>query len=283
LIEVDSEEATRLMKLIRRHRLRSKYDVRVLEEGEGDVWSIWRDEGGRDGVEWTAHSFSGSQSKDASDSSTVNQDNQMIGCIDPRAPGLGKRIVRPGKQSLEEVLGEDLDLTETSQDSYKIRRYLNGVPEGQQELLREKALVQDSNLDYMGAVDYRKGCYVGQELTIRTFHTGVVRKRILPLMLYDSGDPVPEKLEYKNGIAAEIPEGTEIVKLQSKRKGTGKWISGVGNLGLGLVRLETMAGPGQEEEFVFSTDDDGNHTKVKAFIPSWHLGNPYSKPLGRSS
>ena len=30
------------------------------------------------------------------------------------------------------------------------------------------------------AVDFRKGCYVGQELTARTHHTGVTRKRILP-------------------------------------------------------------------------------------------------------
>ena len=33
------------------------------------------------------------------------------------------------------------------------------------------------------AVDFRKGCYVGQELTVRTYHTGVIRKRILPVAL----------------------------------------------------------------------------------------------------
>ncbi len=31
------------------------------------------------------------------------------------------------------------------------------------------------------AVDFRKGCYVGQELTVRTYHTGHTRKRIMPL------------------------------------------------------------------------------------------------------
>lgn len=35
----------------------------------------------------------------------------------------------------------------------------------------------------MNGVNFRKGCYVGQELTIRTHHTGVVRKRILPMTL----------------------------------------------------------------------------------------------------
>ena len=33
-------------------------------------------------------------------------------------------------------------------------------------------------------VDFRKGCYVGQELTVRTYHTGIIRKRILPVMIH---------------------------------------------------------------------------------------------------
>lgn len=37
-------------------------------------------------------------------------------------------------------------------------------------------------------VDFRKGCYVGQELTIRTYHTGVVRKRIVPIQIYKDGE-----------------------------------------------------------------------------------------------
>lgn len=32
-----------------------------------------------------------------------------------------------------------------------------------------------------------KGCYIGQELTARTAHTGVIRKRIIPFN-YDSND-----------------------------------------------------------------------------------------------
>lgn len=40
----------------------------------------------------------------------------------------------------------------------------------------------------MGAVDYRKGCYVGQELTARTHHKGVVRKRGVVLRLFREGE-----------------------------------------------------------------------------------------------
>jgi folate-binding protein YgfZ len=41
------------------------------------------------------------------------------------------------------------------------------------------------------AVDFRKGCYVGQELTVRTYHTGMTRKRIVPITLY----PLPTSAE----------------------------------------------------------------------------------------
>ncbi|XP_037082029.1 putative transferase CAF17 homolog, mitochondrial [Pollicipes pollicipes] len=35
--------------------------------------------------------------------------------------------------------------------------------------------------DFLHGVSFHKGCYVGQELTARTHHTGVVRKRVMPL------------------------------------------------------------------------------------------------------
>ena len=37
------------------------------------------------------------------------------------------------------------------------------------------------------SVEFRKGCYVGQELTVRTYHTGVIRKRILPVVIHRPG------------------------------------------------------------------------------------------------
>lgn len=38
----------------------------------------------------------------------------------------------------------------------------------------------------LSLVSWTKGCYLGQELTARTFHTGVTRKRIMPVILGDS-------------------------------------------------------------------------------------------------
>jgi folate-binding Fe-S cluster repair protein YgfZ len=87
-------------------------------------------------------------------------------------------------------------------DDYTLHRILHGVPEGREDMPAMQAFPMDSNLDFMGGgrqlyilsfqvrvytfypVDFRKGCYVGQELTVRTYYTGVIRKRILPVVIH---------------------------------------------------------------------------------------------------
>lgn len=177
------------------------------------------------------------------------------------------------------------DVEETSEDAYRIRRYLKGVPEGQDELVREAALPQESNIDFMGGIDYRKGCYVGQELTIRTHHTGVVRKRILPVMLYGNDESMPQTLEYKPSVdlgVEGIPRETSIGRVEKRGRSAGKFLTGVGNIGLGLCRLEIMTdiqiqgeagGYKEGDEFKLEWGPKGasEMVKVKAFVPPRHL------------
>jgi folate-binding protein YgfZ len=51
---------------------------------------------------------------------------------------------------------------------------------------------------YFIPVDFRKGCYVGQELTVRTFHTGTIRKRILPVVIHPPGSASVPTLLFSN-------------------------------------------------------------------------------------
>jgi folate-binding protein YgfZ len=261
LVEVDAREAERLAKHIKRYKLRAKFEVRVVDEGERGVWSVWRE------GTWTRHSLGGEGGA------------EEVGCEDARAPGMGRRVVLPGGKKPEE------DVEESSEESYRVRRYLRGVPEGQDELIREAALPQESNIDLMGGIDYRKGCYVGQELTIRTHHTGVVRKRVLPIMLYGKDEPMPTVLEYlpeKDLGVAAIPKETSIGRFEKKGRSAGKILAGVGNIGLGLCRLEIMTdvqvqgeGGGYKEGDEFKLEwqvdsGDAETVKVKAFVPPWH-------------
>ncbi|ESZ96319.1 hypothetical protein SBOR_3299 [Sclerotinia borealis F-4128] len=261
LIEVDAKEVQVLATHIRRYRMRAKFEIEVVGEEDRKVWSLWGGEGeGEEGIGW------------------MDGDRGIV-CVDNRAPGMGKRIISNRNAELQM---EDQELRVQGEDMYRVKRYLIGVPEGQDEILRETALPQESNVDSMGGIDYAKGCYVGQELTIRTHHTGVVRKRIVPMMLVPDGEDMPGlgELEYKGGNLASWLKGGESIKKVGGKRPVGKWLSGVGNLGLGLARLDEMGRwmvEGKEggggEEFMVEGKGEGEgevrNIRVRAFPPAW--------------
>ncbi|RDA89838.1 hypothetical protein CP533_6945 [Ophiocordyceps camponoti-saundersi (nom. inval.)] len=252
LVEADAAHVADLTRYVRRYKLRARVDVKDLAPNEASVWHAWDDDG--DAAAKVAH------------------DSRCLVLRDPRAPGLGCRIIQTGDEA--PIV---LDLEPHHEEAYTLRRILAGVPEGQDELVSGQALPLESNMDVMNGIDFRKGCYVGQELTIRTRHRGVVRKRILPCVVYDGAEPT--KLVYESGQASLVPRDTSIGRFGKKGRSAGKWLRGVGNIGLGLCRLEIMTDlmlPGEQaaaayrpgDEFVVEWDD-GRSAKVKAFVPDW--------------
>jgi len=293
-IDVDAHEAPALLKHLKRHKLRAKIDVSAVDDGQWSAWSAWDD-----AEPWTPHP-SPTEAPPAPGSSTPTAE---IGCVDARAPGMGRRLILPS--SVVPSVARHCD--EAPLSAYHLRRILRGVPEGPQELPPTAALPLESNVDFMGGVDFRKGCYVGQELTIRTHHTGVVRKRILPVQLYtpsssasssSSGLLPPQRLTYTPGssLAERVSGciGANIVPAGGRRgRPAGKWLGGVGDVGLALVRLEMMtdlvltAGEATrwsvEDEFKISiaaeedaeippeqTGPGEDEVRIKAFVPEWH-------------
>lgn len=256
LLDVDGEQADALFKQLKKHKLRSKFKLRMLEQGELDVWSVWKED-----ERWTAHTKAASE-------------GGILGMTDCRAPGMGQRLLLPPGQTdgLEEM-------DEAPLSAYDIRRYMRGVAEGQREIPREDSLPMNHNIDLMGGIDFKKGCYVGQELTIRTHHTGVVRRRILPVMLYDRASKPPESLEYE-GLNKSVAPETDVRRDDKRKRATGKYITGVGNVGLAMCRLEQMSDlkvSGEGSSFTpgdrfLVQDTEGNELGVKAFVPDWLRG-----------
>ncbi|KAI0122606.1 Aminomethyltransferase folate-binding domain-containing protein [Daldinia grandis] len=283
VVEVDAAQVDTLARHIKRYKLRSKLTFRVLDEGEVAAWQVW------DG-----------SSLSSPGPSQLSHIKDGIVLPDTRAPGMGYRVLRRGGAN-----GLDVDLAKSDDNAYRVRRYLLGVAEGQAEIPREQALPLEANMDLMGGIDFRKGCYVGQELTIRTRHRGVVRKRILPCLLYPSSPSSPSPpgaLEYKpyiseegtqgeggkEGLSAEdIPSSLSIGRHGAKGRSAGTWLRGVGNVGLALCRLQIMTDvelPGEtaagapfdptRDEFVvkWGVDEEGSggqSVKIKAFVPDW--------------
>lgn len=279
LIEVDKNEATNLLKHLKKHKLRAKLTLRALEDGEHSVWAAWN---GNTEPRWAAYNLE-------SDFASRYPNSSIIGCIDTRAPGFGTRYITPGTDDLQTHLPDESKIQGSQVDlsSYKLRRILHGIAEGQDEIIRESALPMECNMDVSRAIDFRKGCYVGQELTIRTHHTGVVRKRILPVQFYGTDNAAlnPSMLSPVYDPKTNLPQpppGANISRADPRKgRSAGKFISGIGNIGLALCRLEMMTdisltgessqyNPSQEFQVSWGgSESDSGLVKVKALVPAW--------------
>lgn len=247
-IEVDEEEADALKKHLKRHKLRSKIKIEDVEKDGKDgvrIWAAW-----------------------GSAAQKINQ-NTIATLSDPRAPdGYLSRYLAPAS---EETIAPEVETVDVQE--YHLQRYRYGIPEGQHEIPRETALPMECNIDLSRGIDFKKGCYVGQELTIRTKHTGVVRKRILPVLLDDSktSNALPEQ-------GADIKQLDENGNIK-KGRAAGKFISGFGHVGLASCRLENMTcmkisaeGGTWKPGLEFGVENgNGDVVKVKPVLHDWFV------------
>jgi folate-binding protein YgfZ len=68
-------------------------------------------------------------------------------------------------------------------NQYENHRISLGVPDGSRDIPIDKGIILEYGFDELQAIDWKKGCYMGQELTARTKHRGLVRKRLLPVKI----------------------------------------------------------------------------------------------------
>jgi folate-binding protein YgfZ len=104
---------------------------------------------------------------------------------DPRLSALGCRIICP-QDSLEAE--NDLINQKLEQSDFETIRMLYGIAEGNET---RDQFPLNMNFQHLNAISFKKGCYIGQELTQRTYHTGVIRKVLMPFIC-------TEKLVYTN-------------------------------------------------------------------------------------
>ncbi|KAF6094251.1 iron-sulfur cluster assembly factor IBA57 [Phyllostomus discolor] len=132
---------------------------------------------------------------------------------------------------------------------YHRHRYQQGVPEGVHDLPPGVALPLESNLAFMNGVSFTKGCYIGQELTARTHHMGIVRKRLFPVQLVG---PLP---------SGDITPGT--VVLTESGQAAGKYRAGQGDVGLALLHLDKVKG------LLHIRTAGGGQVALTASAPDW--------------
>ncbi len=93
--------------------------------------------------------------------------SRSSGIPDPRHPEMGTR----GFEKPE-------DMEERDFEAWDRRRILLGIPDGSRDMMAEKSTLLECNIDKFNGICFKKGCYVGQELTARMHHRGLAKKHL---------------------------------------------------------------------------------------------------------
>ena len=103
--------------------------------------------------------------------------------LDPRNKDLGARLII----NLEKLYLslKKLELKNSPIDEYYQLSYELGIPQKDMNKLQNKLFGVECNFEELNGIDFKKGCYVGQENTARIKLKNKLSKRLLPIKLIE--------------------------------------------------------------------------------------------------
>ena len=112
--------------------------------------------------------------------------------LDPRHKKLGGRLII-NLEKLHLSL-KKMDLDSTDPEEYYKLSYELGIPQKNTEKLRNKLFGIECNFEELNGIDFKKGCYIGQENTSRIKLRNKLSKRLLSIQLIEGklieGSPI---------------------------------------------------------------------------------------------
>lgn len=158
-------------------------------------------------------------------------------CVrDPRLNALGSR-------AYINRVPADFKVVELSE--YIALRNQHGMPSGGTDFIFGDTFPHEALMDQFGGVDFKKGCYIGQEVVSRMQHRGTARKRFISAT---SKSAMPEI-------------GTEII---ADGKTVGKIASMSGTHAIALIRMDKAASAVLDNGSILA-----GSTEIKLHIQDW--------------
>lgn len=133
------------------------------------------------------------------------------GIPDPRDPALGWRIYGEAEAAAA--------LATSAPGDYDLHRLSLTIPESDSDLIANDTYILEAGFERLNGVDFKKGCYVGQEIVARMKHKTELRKQYAQV-----------------SVSGAVAPGTEILNEESKPAGV--LYSNQDGVGIALLRLD---------------------------------------------
>ena len=159
--------------------------------------------------------------------------------LDPRSKELGARLIINLEKLYLSLKKLGLEISEV--DEYYNHSHLLGIPQVDTKYLQDKIFGIECNFEELNGIDFRKGCYVGQENTARIKLKDKLNKRLFAIKVLE-GQINSEEISFQN---------KNIGRLLINNK-----------YPFALFKLEN-------KKFDFDIDLKCGDAKIKALKPNW--------------
>ena len=188
LLECEKKSTTEIIKLLNFYKLRSKIDfIDLSEKYIAAVISLEK--------------FKEINSSSLSKGVTASYRDDPV-YIDPRNDKLGAKII--SKLENIHLTIKKLNLKVTDKKKYYSKSFELGIPQIDLNKLKDKIFGIENNLDELNGIDFKKGCYVGQENTSRIKLRNKLRRRILPVQKISGNVSENDVIKYKDHDVGKI-------------------------------------------------------------------------------
>ena len=170
LLDCDSQITNEIISYLTKYKLRSK--IKIQDKSNEYIIGII-----------SLEKFNEIQKSENKQTDTMEYRNSPI-FIDSRNKKLGARIL----STLEKLhlTIKKLELKIVKPEIYFNDAHALGVPVKGVEILKEQLFGLEANFEELKAIDFKKGCYIGQENTARMKLKNKLRRRLLPIKTQDN-------------------------------------------------------------------------------------------------
>jgi len=187
LLDCDSVFKNELIKHLSKYKLRSKVEIKDLSSSY--VIGVTSEE-----------KFKEIKNEVGSKEKTILYRESPF-FLDTRSAKLGARIL----SSLEKLhlTIKKLNLKIVDKSNYLETAHTEGIPIQGIKNLQDNLFSLESNFEELNAIDFKKGCYVGQENTSRMKLKNKVRRKLFPIITKDNLK-ILDEIKFKDKVIGKI-------------------------------------------------------------------------------